>query len=334
MKGRALLLVMLLMALGISPAPAQESLPALYSARLNKQVDVLSLPEGEKIGSIPQSIPIEILRVAPDWLLVRGNLVTGYIQRKYVDDTRVKPIDPARTPQYPAIVALYLGWTGQETPVRAAPGSQAEQLILLQPGARLAFTGLADGWAQLIFHRQYGYVDTRQLSELLPIPQDALTAEAQAPIAAFTSFYNISQDEVNRSRMVNIRVGCERFQPLLIAPEGRFDFNAQIGPYRKSSGYEPAFVLIDGQSVLGYGGGTCQVSSTLYNALLQLPGLQITARRPHGPGGAKYLPLHADAAVGNSALNLAFLNHYDFPVRIDGTAQDGALTIAIYRADQ
>lgn len=82
----------------------------------------------------------------------------------------------------------------------------------------------------------------------------------------------------------------------------------------------------------GYGGGTCQVSSTLYNALLQLPKVEILQRRPHGPDGARYLPHGVDAAVGNNSLNLRFRNNYDFPIRIEGhSSSDGALLMLVYK---
>jgi vancomycin resistance protein YoaR len=95
----------------------------------------------------------------------------------------------------------------------------------------------------------------------------------------------------------------------------------------------PAGVLVDGELQQGYGGGTCQVSSTLYNVVLQLPGLTVLQRRAHGDNGASYLPIGVDAAVGNSQLNFRFRNDYPFPLRIDASSQDGALTIAIYRAE-
>ena len=86
--------------------------------------------------------------------------------------------------------------------------------------------------------------------------------------------------------------------------------------------------------MLSSGGGTCQVSSTLYNAVCQLPGLTIIQRNPHGYGGAKYLPIHCDAAVGSDTLNFVFRNDYDFPVQLVGESTgDGALLMMIYRAD-
>jgi vancomycin resistance protein YoaR len=89
--------------------------------------------------------------------------------------------------------------------------------------------------------------------------------------------------------------------------------------------------LLDGGVSLGYGGGTCQVSSTFYNAVLQLPGITVLYRRPHGPAGAKYLPHGVDAAVGNDYLNLVIRNDYDFPVRVEASSQDGALFMCIFR---
>lgn len=331
---RKLLTCLLLALLLGAPATGQQEISALYTGRLMRDVQLFSEPEsGLVVGNIRQRTPVDILELLPNWVLVRADDQQGYIQRRHLDYTRVEAVDPTRTPQYPAILSAYLGWVEQETPVLDAPSPRGQALITLGPGTRLAFIGIENGWAKLVYHRQYAWVDTRMLSELQPVYELAHQADSGTPIAAFTSFYRITTDETNRNRMLNIDVANQRMAPIVVEPEGRFDFNAQVGPYRASSGYLPAIVLVGGESVLGYGGGTCQVSSTLYNTLLQLPGIEVLQRRPHGPGGASYLPLHSDAAVGNSAINLRFQNHYPFPVRVDGTAQDGALTIAIYRAD-
>ncbi|MBR4080292.1 MAG: VanW family protein, partial [Clostridia bacterium] len=68
---------------------------------------------------------------------------------------------------------------------------------------------------------------------------------------------------------------------------------------------------------------------------LQLPGIGILQRRPHGPAGAKYLPHGVDAAVGNSSLNLRFENNYDFPIRVEGhSSGDGALLMLVYKVTE
>ncbi|MDD3109161.1 MAG: VanW family protein, partial [Eubacteriales bacterium] len=76
-------------------------------------------------------------------------------------------------------------------------------------------------------------------------------------------------------------------------------------------------------------GGSCQVSSTLYNAVLQLTGLTVLRRAPHGANGIAYLPHGVDASSGG--LNFVFRNDYPFPVRIYAHVQDGSLFVAFYK---
>ncbi|MFR5797123.1 MAG: VanW family protein [Christensenellales bacterium] len=99
-------------------------------------------------------------------------------------------------------------------------------------------------------------------------------------------------------------------------------------------------MLINGESVAGSGGGTCQVSATLYNALLQLPeGISIIYRHTHVPSGATYARTAVDAAVGRSSptsgtikLNLEFQNTFDFPITIDCTVQTARCASPFARA--
>jgi vancomycin resistance protein YoaR len=137
----------------------------------------------------------------------------------------------------------------------------------------------------------------------------------------------------NLNRIWNIGHGAEKITAKgLMQPGDIFNGNkGNIGPYRE---YKLAIGLVNGKAVLSSGGGTCQVSSTLYNIICQMPGLTILQRRPHGYGGASYLPIHCDAAVGNDALNFVFRNDYDFPIQLVGESTgDGALLMMAYRAD-
>lgn len=109
------------------------------------------------------------------------------------------------------------------------------------------------------------------------------------------------------------------------------DFNGSVGPFTKANGYMQAPVLIDGQTKLGYGGGSCQISSTLYNTVLQLPGITVVERHPHGANGASYLPHGVDASSGD--LNFRIKNSYDFPIRIEASCHDYCLFMAIYREE-
>lgn len=334
-KGRLslfLCLVLLVVSLPLSSALSKNEEP-LYTAMMRYNAAIYNKVDGERIASIGEGKRVEVYEVLPAWLKVGSQgKILGYMRREFLDDYTVKTLNPATTPNYPGIQHRYLMWVKGETSVLASPNIGAERLIDLSDGCRLALISIEDGFGKLIFHRQYGYVDMRQASKLLPV-NISLDPKMDAPIAAYTSFYDTSTVEENLNRIINLRVSCERLAKLSIPSGGACDFNQDVGPFTKQNGYERAIVLVGGGKQLGHGGGTCQTASTLYNTLLQLPGLIITYRRPHGPRGAEYLPHGADAAVGNSSLNLKFVNHYPFPVRIEGSVQDGALTIVVWRAD-
>jgi len=188
---------------------------------------------------------------------------------------------------------------------------------------------IRDGWAVIPYNRLIGYMYVGDLTNLTPVSPNVEMAQVGDIISAFTTFYSTKDTELNIGRMENLRVGCQYIAKGYY-PGDEFDFNKIAGPYKRSRGYMPSPVLIDGGTVAGYGGGTCQVSTTLYNALLQLhDGITILWRRPHGPGGAKYAPHGVDAAVGATNLNLEFRNDYDFPITIDCTVIGGALCICI-----
>ena len=330
---RALALLLILFAL--APLVGSAKAQPLYKAQLRYTARVFDAPGGTAApGMLAKGTRVDVYEVLPAWLMIgREGNVLGFIQREKLDDYTVETLTPSHVPTYPGVQSTYLGWVAKEAQVRDRPDGSGEALITLATGARLAFLSVDDGWAKLIFKRQYGYVDTRLLSELQLINPSAEGHNDQAPIAAYTSFYKVSTDENNIGRIKNLQVACDKFLPLRVAPGQDFNFNRDLGPYRRSNGYFPAIVLVDGGTALGYGGGTCQVSSTLYNVVLQLPGLSVDHRRPHGPGGISYLPHGADAAVGTDSLNFRFTNNYPFPIRMEGSVQDGALTITIWRAD-
>ncbi|NLC32688.1 MAG: SH3 domain-containing protein, partial [Clostridiales bacterium] len=171
---------------------AENQPDVLYKARLIKAAPLKEKPDKmiENLAMLSEKEKVEILELYPDWLLIRTSKdQTGYIQRRYIDFNRVEPADPAKTPQYPAILSEYISWVNQTTSLRAQPDAASEAIITLSPGVRLAIIGIENGWAKLIYHRQYAFVDSRHLSELMPLEPTAQTADSNAPIAAYTSFY-------------------------------------------------------------------------------------------------------------------------------------------------
>ena len=332
MKKRLLFVLIVSIMTTIFPATSlaeNPTKPVLYNAVITTRYaksttfvyDEMDI-ESEKITSYKPKKRVQVVNVYPNWVEINLESGTGYVLRHRVDAFR--SVDPKTIPPFGVEKYTYYTVISQDTNVLDAPSEKGEVLSSLTKGAKIAFIGVENGWAKLIYHRQYAWVDTRKLDSLYPIQNDPNTATTQWPLAAFTSFYNTIPN-----RIVNLKICCERMTRVMQVGE-RLDFNGQVGPFKKALGYLPA-PIISKTADNGYGGGSCQVSSSLHNTVLQLPGITVVTRWPHGNNGASYLPHGTDASSG--ALNYVIENNYPFPIRIEASCHDYALYVAIYKAD-
>jgi hypothetical protein len=310
----------------------QQGLTVVYTGVVTKSVALRESPskDSARLGALSEGERVAISDYDTQWLhVVSETHGTGYILRQYCVD--ITPVDPSTTLPYGAVVHHYTAVVAQDTAIYKDPNESGDAYCNLTAGSLFSFWYMEDGWALTPYWRELGYVPMDKLTSLTPVSPTVDYAQSGDMLSVFTSFYSTKDTELNRGRMVNIDVACDYISQVM-QPGESWSFNNVAGPYKKARGYQAAPVLIDGTTVPGYGGGTCQVSSTLYNTLLLLPhNMTILQRRPHGPGGAKYLPHGVDAAVGNESLDLVFRNDFDFPIRIRATAKDGALCIAIIK---
>ncbi len=334
-KAGGLVLLALALLLALPQMPAQAATPkVLYNAKVsthfpNSITNAYAKPDLDSavLANYKPGQAIGIVEVLPNFVgILLGNKVAWVLRHRIMDPVAV---DFANTPRFGTAFNRYFTTAARDIHVLAAPESGAEVLITLRAGAQLGFLDVENGWARTIFKRQYGYVDTRELDALEMVAATEQDGTAEVPIAVYNSFYDISDTENNHNRINNLVVGGQRMSKTL-APGQTLDFNNEVGPFRASNGYKPAGALVIGELVFDvYGGGSCQVSSTLYNVILQLNGLTVLRRAPHGANGIKYLPHGVDASSG--MLNLVFRNDYAFPVTITSHVQDGSLFVAIYK---
>lgn len=310
------------------------SSPALYTAKLRKESSLFSQRDvnGGREAYMPEGAKLDVLYVGSTWVVARYGKNIGYIKRDRL--TSVTAVDPVNTPPYGMQKAIYVATTADTCPVRKSMSETDESWVVLNPGTKLSIWKIQDGWAVVLYWRTYGYINMNHLTDLIPVSPTDEPINEETPIAAYTSFYTVSDDELILGRIHNLRVACEYLNRVM-QPGEELDFNEQIGPFGPQKGYRKAIVFIDGGKAPGYGGGVCQVSSTLYNALLQLPQIEVLYRRSHGPGEVEYLPHGVDASVGTDLLNFRFRNDYDFPIRIEGhTSDDGALLMLVYKVTE
>ncbi len=99
-----------------------------------------------------------------------------------------------------------------------------------------------------------------------------------------------------------------------IKPQNEFSFNYTLGPITAKAGYKEAPIIIDQRYVPQVGGGICQVSSTLYNAVKEL-NIEISERHHHSLP-VTYVPKGEDATVVPDKLDFKFINKADYPIII------------------
>lgn len=300
----------------------------LYKGRTSVNVNMRSEPDmsSASLGALSEGKIVSVFGFDQYWMYCWDEEIGIYYIARHLVNIEEK-LDPD-APAYGVTPNRFIAVTSKDTALLNAPNADAEVVFEYPADTRLSFWHIEDGWAVVPYRRQVCYMYVGDLKELTPIVPDVEYAQDGDVISAFTSFYSTAETELNSGRMENMRVGSMYISKSYEAGE-TLDFNNTAGPYRKSRGYKDAPVLINGETVPGSGGGTCQISTTLYNTILQLNNLTVLYRRPHGPGGASYAPHGVDAAVGNETLNLIFRNDYDFPITIDATVQNGALCICI-----
>lgn len=94
-----------------------------------------------------------------------------------------KAIDSSTTPPFGVEMYGYVGTVGANgTKVRTEADESADVLIPLTAGTRISIIGVVNGWAYLAYYRQYGYVNTNELSELLPYARRTMQARTKRPL--------------------------------------------------------------------------------------------------------------------------------------------------------
>lgn len=132
-------------------------------------------------------------------------------------------------------------------------------------------------------------------------------------------------------RAKNVENGTYKIDGTLLMPGESFSVTDAVVPFTPENGYELAPSYESGQVVDSYGGGICQVSTTLYNAVLKAE-LQIDARSNHTMI-VTYVDPSKDAAIAEGLMDLIFTNTNDTPVYIAGSAYAGTLNFTIYGED-
>lgn len=142
-------------------------------------------------------------------------------------------------------------------------------------------------------------------------------------LGTFTTWYG---NEVYRG--ANVERACSLVNGTLLYPGEEFSAYDAIEPLDASNGYYPAGSYLNGRVVDSLGGGVCQVSTTLYNAVL-LSELEVTERQNHSMI-VTYVQPAFDAAIATGVKDFKFVNNLEYPIYIEGYTENKNITFTIY----
>ncbi len=136
----------------------------------------------------------------------------------------------------------------------------------------------------------------------------------------------------NYDRNINLKLACEAINGKVMYPGDVFSYNGTLGQRTPEKGYRPGASYVGGETVLDYGGGICQVSSTLYYCTI-VADLEIVERECHGYASS-YTPLSTDATVFWNGIDFRFKNNMEYPIRIEAYSNGGSVTVRLYGTDE
>ena len=181
----------------------------------------------------------------------------------------------------------------------------------------------------------YDYMTNEWDHQACSIPLDIIvdepigSAEELAMVTDVLGTFTTSYKTSGASRSANVQNGCSLINGITLYPGEEFSTYETVSPFSEANGYYMAGSYLIGKVVASLGGGICQVSTTLYNAVLRAE-LDVTERHNHSMI-VSYVDPSADAAIAESAgKDFRFVNNTDYPIYIEGYTENKKITFTIY----
>ena len=155
-----------------------------------------------------------------------------------------------------------------------------------------------------------------------------ITKEYNENITKKISTFKTNVADSTGGRKHNVKLALSKFNGFILEPKQEISFNEIIGEHTIENGYKTATIIYNGEFTDGIGGGICQASSTLYNALLQ-GGVEIKEVHKHSLP-VRYVPLGLDAMVAEHTADLKFVNTSEYPIFIHTYYDENSVGVDLY----
>ncbi len=182
---------------------------------------------------------------------------------------------------------------------------------------------LAADISQALKDKKFDAKITASGSDVAPEISAASAKEKYKTISSFTT-----NTTANQNRNTNVRLAAEAINGTVIKPGQEFSFNGTVGQRTEAKGYKGAAAYNNGEVVQEIGGGVCQVSTTLYNAVFKA-GLKISSRRSH-TFEPSYVTPGRDATVSWDQPDFKFINNSSTAIGLRASYADQKVTVSVY----
>ncbi len=166
---------------------------------------------------------------------------------------------------------------------------------------------------------------TRQIYDAL---ERDPSADYEYLLAEYTTYYSTSDE----TRTRNIENAVSKINNVIIPAGSVFSFNQNVGKRTVTAGFEEAHVIVNNELVDGLGGGICQVSSTIFEAVLRAD-MEIVERYNHSLK-IGYVPMGGDATVDWGGLDFQFKNNKECPIKLEFSVGGGALKCKVLASEK
>ena len=162
----------------------------------------------------------------------------------------------------------------------------------------------------------------------ITVPEKTLEDLGEEAFPDKLASYTTRYDPSNKNRGNNLTISAEKIDGTIVMPGETFSYNQTVGERTIEAGYKEAGAYAGGRVVQDVGGGICQTSSTLYNAVL-LANLEIVDRSNH-QFLTSYVAASRDATVSWGSIDFQFKNTRSYPIKIEASAKNGVCEMNIY----
>lgn len=169
---------------------------------------------------------------------------------------------------------------------------------------------------------------SQKLDAVVEETKAAHTSDELRQVTDLLGGYSTDYSSSSENRIANIANGAALIDETVVYPGDTFSFLDHVTPFTAANGYYQATGYSAGRVVPSTGGGICQVSSTMYNAVLRAE-LEVVERANHGLT-VGYVPLGADATVAEGGVDFRFRNNLDTPIYIEAYTYGGQIYVNIY----